>query len=84
MLQNLVTKAIETETEGVRREVLEKERKVKKKKYKGNLVKMRIQRSMKIQVSESFAAQRIYNSRNHVFFYFNLPLPAAREDLSSE
>ena len=32
MLQNLVTKAIETETEGVRREVLEKERKVKKKK----------------------------------------------------
>ena len=31
MLQNLVTKAIETETEGVRREVLEKERKVKKK-----------------------------------------------------
>ena len=70
MLQNLVTKAIETETEGVRREVLEKERKVKKKKkYKGNLVpyKMRIQRPIKIEVSESFAAQRIYNSRNEVF-----------------
>ena len=70
MFQNLVTKAIETETEGVRREVLEKERKVKKKKkYKGNLVpyKMRIQRPIKIEVSESFAAQRIYNSRNEVF-----------------
>ena len=37
MLQNLVTRAIETETEGVRREVLEKERKVKKKKKKRNI-----------------------------------------------
>lgn len=46
-----MTKAIETETEGIRREVFEKERKVKKKKkYKGNIApyKMRIQRTMKI------------------------------------
>ena len=66
-LQNLETKAIETETEGVRREVLERERKVKKKKYKGNRYKIRLQRPMKMDVSESFAAQRIYNSRNEVF-----------------
>ena len=32
VLQNLVTKAIETETKGIRRAVFEKERKVKKKK----------------------------------------------------
>ena len=64
-----MTKAIETETKGVRREVLETGKKSKKRNIKeiSFPYKMRIQRPMKIELSESFAAQKICNSRNEVF-----------------